>query len=172
MVRPEREEGGERAERAPRQSENQEEPVFTSAEGERKTETYSHYESMYQRGEGRKNDKNFEINKKNGHGKSAPFGGKDIQGNLDFSRVTSKIKIQQIDLFSPQNVLSVSDNWKVWHDLVEWAVRNGYLDSRSRGISYQVIERLKLGRKMNPWLKNEMERIWKFAINKGFKPEI
>ena len=74
-------------------------------------------------------------------------------------------------LFESLRELSVLNNWKVWDDLVDWATKTGSIESRLRGISYQIIEKLKLGRKINPWLQNQMENIWKTAISKGFKPK-
>ena len=69
---------------------------------------------------------------------------------------------EQLDLF---------DNWKVWQNLVIWGVGTGSIDSRSRATGYQIVDKLKLGRKISPWLRNEMEKIWKAAIKRGFKPK-
>jgi len=71
-----------------------------------------------------------------------------------------------------KELLELSENWKVWQNLVIWGERTGNIDSRSRAIGYQIIDKLKLGRKISPWLRGEMETIWRIAIKKGFKGEI
>jgi len=71
-----------------------------------------------------------------------------------------------------KGLLELSENWKVWQNLVIWGERTGNVDSRSRAIGYQIIDKLKLGRKISPWLRQEMEKIWRIAIKKGFKAEI
>jgi very-short-patch-repair endonuclease len=68
--------------------------------------------------------------------------------------------------------LDLYNNWKIWQKLISWGESTDYIDSFSRAICYQIVERLKLGRKINPWLTKEMERIWKTAIKKGFKAEL
>ena len=67
--------------------------------------------------------------------------------------------------------MDLFDNWEVWQNLVIWGVDTGSIDSRSRAIGYQIVDKLKLGRKISPWLRNEMEEIWNTAIKKGYKPK-
>jgi hypothetical protein len=45
-------------------------------------------------------------------------------------------------------------------------------EEKTRAFSWQVVDKLKLGRKIPHWLRNEMMKIWKTAIKKGFKPKI
>jgi very-short-patch-repair endonuclease len=71
-----------------------------------------------------------------------------------------------------KELIDLINNWKVWQDLVNWGQEAGCIDSHSRAISWQVIDKLKLGRKIPHWLRNEMMKIWKTAIKKGFKPKI
>ena len=73
----------------------------------------------------------------------------------------------RVDQIKP--LLDLYNDWKYWQKLISWGESTNYIDSRSRAISYQIVDRLKLGRKINPWLRKEMERIWKIAIKKGFR---
>ena len=79
----------------------------------------------------------------------------------------SKDRIDQV-----KELLDPYGNWRIWQKLISWGEGTDYIDSFSRAISYQIIDKLKLGRKFNPWLRKEMERIWKTAIKKGFRPEL
>jgi hypothetical protein len=71
-----------------------------------------------------------------------------------------------------KELIDLINNWKAWQDLVNWGKEAGCIDSHSRAISWQVIDKLKLGRKIPHWLRNEMIKIWKTAIKKGFEPKI
>jgi hypothetical protein len=70
-----------------------------------------------------------------------------------------------------KELIDLINNWKVWQDLVNSGQETGCIDSHSRAISWQVIDKLKLGRKNPHWLRNEMIELWRTAITKGFKPK-
>ena len=70
---------------------------------------------------------------------------------------------EQLDLFN---------EWRTWKDLITWGEETEGINSRSRATCYQIVDKLKLGRKFSPWLRQEMESIWKIAIKNGFKPKL
>jgi very-short-patch-repair endonuclease len=83
------------------------------------------------------------------------------------------ISIQSRDRIGEmKELIDLISNWKAWQELIDWGHKTGNVDSHSRAISWQVLDNLKLGRKMPLWLRNEMIKIWKTANKKGFKPKI
>jgi very-short-patch-repair endonuclease len=97
--------------------------------------------------------------------------------NKEITETTTRLKNNNLPKEPPDRVaqikeqLDLFDNWEIWQNLVIWGVGTGGIDSHSRAIGYQIVDKLKLGRKISPWLRNEMEKIWKTAIKKGFKPK-
>ncbi|MDI7258927.1 MAG: AAA domain-containing protein [Thermodesulfobacteriota bacterium] len=86
---------------------------------------------------------------------------------------SNDISVKSIDrVVQIKEFLDLFNDWKIWQNLISWGESTGNIDSHSRAIGYQIVDRLKLGRKFSPWLRKEMETIWKTAIKKGFKPEI
>jgi len=83
------------------------------------------------------------------------------------------ISVQSYDRIGEmKELIDLISNWKAWQELIDWGHKTGNVDSHSRTISWQVLDHLKLGRKMPLWLRNEMMKIWKTANKKGFKPKI
>ncbi len=70
---------------------------------------------------------------------------------------------EQLDLFN---------EWRIWKELITWGEETERINSYSRAMCYQIVDKLKLGRKLSPWLRQEMELIWKIAIKNGFKPKL
>ena len=81
------------------------------------------------------------------------------------------ISIQSHDRIGEiKELIDLISNWKAWQELIDWGHKTGNIDSHSRAISWQVLDNLRLGRKMSLWLRNEMIKIWRTANKKGFKP--
>jgi len=60
------------------------------------------------------------------------------------------------------DLFSASKDWRAWQLLVEWATKTNQIESHGRSIGYQVVDKLKLGRKISPWLQKEMDYILTF----------
>ena len=75
-----------------------------------------------------------------------------------------------LDIPIKTDLFLASKDWRTWQLLVEWATKTNQIESHWRSIGYQVVDKLKLGRKISPWLQKEMDHIWKLSIKKGFRP--
>jgi hypothetical protein len=102
-------------------------------------------------------------------------------GKKETVKETSESKCQEPTEYSfkPRNrvddvkeQLDLFNEWRTWKDLITWGEETEGINSRSRATCYQIVDKLKLGRKFSPWLRQEMESIWKIAIKNGFKPKL
>jgi len=88
----------------------------------------------------------------------------------DGSKKKENTKQNQPGAPNKTDLFSASKDWRAWQLLVEWATKTNQIESHGRSIGYQVVDKLKLGRKISPWLQKEMDYIWKLSIKKGFRP--
>jgi very-short-patch-repair endonuclease len=104
----------------------------------------AYYESIIksEKDKSTKSDGRKEVDEKNA--KVVSYSQQDNKGSVEAFTELNRTQ-ELIKSMTVPNISLPSNNWKTWSDLIAWGQKTGSLESHWRAISYQIVDKLKLG---------------------------
>lgn len=75
----------------------------------------------------------------------------------------------KVEVYS-KSTPSLKGDWQTWLALSQWAKEKGQINTFWSDFAREISDSLKTGRKLTEKQKEEMEKCWKQAVKKGFRP--
>ncbi|MBI4379098.1 MAG: DUF559 domain-containing protein [Nitrospinae bacterium] len=121
-------------------------------------------------------EKNSKIPKDNQNNRDSHYNNESVvtqKNDKVLSENTDKVSpvTLQENLFNITEPQPVPNNWEIWFEISHWGKETGHIESSERAFAYQIGKKLKHSYEIYPNQKSKMEKLWKIAIKKGFKPK-